>query len=155
MELLITLTATFFASLFFGLSLSAPKRTLFVAPVLGLTGYLVFTLINNATGSEYSAAFFGTLAACIPAEVFARIIKTPATVIIFISVIPLVPGMMLYQSMLFFAQNNFTSGTYEIIRTLVYSGCMAIAITVSTVLGKQLLTPLFKRINAKKIGSKH
>ena len=151
-ELLLPLAATFFASLFFGLSLSAPKRSLVAAPALGMLGYLVFTLVKNATGSDFGAAFFGTLAASLPAEVFARTIKTPATVIIFISIIPLVPGMMLYQAMLHFAQNNFAAGSYEIVSTLVYAVCMATAITVSTMLGKLILTPLFKAINNKKSG---
>jgi len=153
-DLIIVLVSTFIASLFFGLSLSAPKRSLFVASMFGLIGYFVYLVVNKNTGNEYSAAFLGTLAACFPAEIFARLIKTPATVIIFISVIPLVPGLMLYQTMLCFAQNDYAKGSYQIIRTLIYSGAMAIAITISTMLGKQLLAPLFKRINDKKLRNK-
>lgn len=151
MNIVIILIATFVASLFFGLQLSAPKRAVFIAAFLALVGYFVYFLINDLAGNEYLAAFLGTLAACFPAELFARIIRTPATVIIFISVIPLVPGVMLYQTMLYFAQNNFAEGTYQIIRTLIYAGAMAIAITISTMLGKHLLAPLFKKRNEKKI----
>jgi len=149
LEHIVTIISALTAPLFFGLSLSAPKRSLYVAPLLGLIGYLVFTVVRNATGSDYTAAFFGTLVACLPAEAFARIIKTPATVIIFISIIPLVPGIMLYQTMLYFAGNDFNSGSTQIIRTLVYSGCMAIAITLSAMVGKLIYTPLFKKINDK------
>ncbi|HAN21856.1 MAG: hypothetical protein A2Y15_06395 [Clostridiales bacterium GWF2_36_10] len=154
-NILIVLVSTFLAALFFGLQLSAPKRTLIIAPLLGIFGYFVYLYTNNLTDSEYSAAFFGTLAACMPAELFARIIKTPATVIIFISVIPLVPGVMLYQTMLYFAENNFNAGAYEITRTLIYSGAMAIAITISTMFGKHLFAPLIKLINEKKLRNKN
>lgn len=101
-------------------------------------------------GSEYGAVFFGALAASIPAEIFARTIKTPATVIIFVAVIPLVPGLKLYQSMLYFAQSNVAEGTYEIVQTMIYTGYMAIAITISTMLGKFVINPLFIRMRAKK-----
>ena len=141
--------ATFFASLFFGMSLAAPKRVLLASSVLGFFGFLVYEMIFESTGSEYSAAFFGTLAACIPAEVFARTLKTPATVIIFISIIPLVPGLMLYQAMLNFAKNQLIDGSNLLIRTLIYSCCMAIAVTISTMAGKHLLNPLLKKINEK------
>lgn len=150
MNIIVILIATFTASFLFGLQLSAPKRSVFIAAMLGLVGYSVFLLVNDLAENEYLAAFLGTLAACFPAELFARIIKTPATVIIFISVIPLVPGVMLYQTMLFFAQNNYAEGTYQIIRTFIYAGAMAIAITISTMLGKHLLAPLFKKHNEKK-----
>ncbi len=141
--------ATFFASLFFGMSLGAPKRTLIAASFLGFLGFLVYEIIYESAGSEYSAAFFGTLAACIPAELFARTIKTPATVIVFISIIPLVPGLMLYQAMLFFAQNQLIEGASMLLRTLIYACCMAIAVTISTMTGKHLFNPLFKKINRK------
>jgi uncharacterized membrane protein YjjB (DUF3815 family) len=148
-KLIFPVLSTFFASLFFGMSLAAPKRTLVAASFLGFLGFLVYEIIVESGGSEYSAAFFGTLAACIPAEIFARTIKTPATVIIFISVIPLVPGLMLYQAMLFFAQNQLLEGASMLIRTLIYACCMAIAVTISTMTGKHLLNPLFKIINRK------
>ena len=150
MNIVFSIIATFAAALFFGMQLSAPKRAVVISAILGLVGYFVFFICNEYTDNEYLAAFLGTLAACFPAEIFARIIKTPATVIIFISVIPLVPGVMIYQSMLFFAQNDFTEGSYQIMRTFIYSGAMAIAITISTILGKQLLAPIFKKIREKK-----
>lgn len=141
--------ATFFASLFYGLSLAAPKRSLIAASFLGFLGFFVYSILYEYTGSEYSAAFFGTLAACIPAEFLARTIKTPATVIVFISIIPLVPGLMLYQAMLFFAQYQLLEGASMLIRTLIYACCMAIAVTISTMTGKYLFNPLFKKLNRK------
>lgn len=149
-ELIFPIISTFFASFFFGLSLSSPKRSLLVSAFLGFFGFLVYSLIKHSMGSEYGAVFFGALAASIPAEIFARTIKTPATVIIFVAVIPLVPGLKLYQSMLYFAQSNVAEGTYEIVQTIIYTGFMAIAITISTMLGKFVINPLFIRMRAKK-----
>lgn len=140
--------AALFAPLFFGMANFAPKRSLYVAPVLGLMGYLVYEIINGATGSIYVAVFFGSLVASLPAEAFARIVKTPATVIIFISVIPLVPGVMLYRTMLHFVSNDFANGAYEMISTLLYSGSMVIAITISAMVGKFVFTPLFAKAGA-------
>lgn len=146
-QYIITGAAAFVASLLFGMSLSAPRRTLPVSATLGCAGYLIYLFIYDGTEGSvtmYSGAFFGALAASLAAEVFARTLKTPATVIIFVSIIPLVPGVMLYKTMLMFAEGDYASGGNKLIITLIYTGCLSIAVTVSAMLGKQVISPIFK-----------
>ncbi|MEG2118374.1 MAG: threonine/serine exporter family protein, partial [Clostridia bacterium] len=69
----------------------------------------------------------------------------PCTVLIYPALSPLVPGVMLYRAMLAFSKNNLNDGAIQIICVLAYAGCMAVAMTIASVLAKKVLTPLFAK----------
>ena len=72
---------------------------------------LVYTVLGGAISASLSyflmqkgfdiffATFFAMVAICIYSEVFARIIKTPANIILLPSTIPLLPGGSLYYTL--------------------------------------------------------
>lgn len=85
------------------------------------------------------AAASGTLFA----EVLARIVKTPVTLFIITSVIPLVPGGALYYTMLGLLQGNqevfLLKGSY----TLSAAGAMALGMFSATMLFKFILSVVY------------
>ena len=83
------------------------------------------------------------------AEVFARILRTPTTVISIVAIIPLVPGVMLYNTMLEFTHGNTISGIEMVVRTLTAAGSMALAITAASIIGKFVISPLGKELHRK------
>ena len=137
------------ATLFFALALRAPKRTLLCASCLGFLGQVIYSLLKDSWGDNF-AVFTATCAVCFLAELFTRLLKAPATVISFPAMIPLVPGVMLYRTMLCFSQGDFTAGTTAIINTLVYAGCMAMAITLAASVSKNILMPLLSKVKKER-----
>lgn len=139
--------AVIFASLFYGMWNSAPRHTLIASSLLGMTGYIVYWFLLGT--SEMLAFFLGTFTCCFLSEICARLLKTPATVLSFVAIIPLVPGIMLYNTMLAFAQNDMNGGLRLGVRTLAAAGCMALAITVASLIGKHIITPISLKMAKK------
>ena len=141
-ELLVKGAAIALASLFFGLRNNAPYHTLAASSLIGAVGYGLYAALLSR--SEVLAFFAGTFLCCVLAEVFARILRTPTTVISIVAIIPLVPGVMLE-----FTQGNTISGIEMVVRTLTSAGSMALAITAASIIGKFVISPLGKELHRK------
>lgn len=143
MDWLFILIGSFFASYFFGLSAYVPKKTRFISPLVGAVGYCIYLLIEPF--SIHLSAFIATFFCCVLSEFLARELRTSATGLSMIAVIPLVPGVMLYETMLCFIEGNTLGGLESLVNTLMYAGMMAIGVTVATLVGRFVLGPLFKK----------
>lgn len=146
-ELLVKGATIALASLFFGLRNNAPYHTLAASSLIGAVGYGLYAALLSR--SEVLAFFAGTFLCCVLAEVFARILRTPTTVISIVAIIPLVPGVMLYNTMLEFTHGNTISGIEMVVRTLTAAGSMALAITAASIIGKFVISPLGKELHRK------
>lgn len=125
------------ATLFFALSVRSTLKNAFIAGGLGGLGYVLYVSLGTLL-SDSGAVFFATLAACLGAEVVARLIKSPATVFSIPAIIPLVPGIMLYQTMLKFGEGNNAAGTNSAVATILVAGSMSLAVTIATLVAKQM-----------------
>ncbi len=125
------------ATMFFALSVKASFKAAAVAGALGGGGYVMYILLCNVI-SGASAIFFATLTVCLLAECAARFLKTPATVISIPAIIPLVPGLMLYKTLRIFGTGDNIGGAEMLVQTLIFTGCMSLAVTLSTILAKYL-----------------
>ncbi len=115
----------------FGAVFQAPKKSLLL---LGLTGSLCWAsflfaqyLGNNIVIASFIAAFIVGICG----EVFARLIKLPVTVFVIAGIIPLVPGVPAYNTMLFFIKREYIMGVEEGINTLMIAGAIAFAIALT------------------------
>jgi len=90
----------FLATVSFGILFQGKKDTLWQGGIIGAVGWIVFTTLKRdfATGS-FEANFIATVMVALLGELSARIFKKPATVFINPAVIPLVPGLGMYQGM--------------------------------------------------------
>lgn len=139
-------------SVLFAMSLKAPKRALIMSGVGGFVGQFIYVLLCGFT-NIYLSAFVATVITCLLAEISSRIFKMPSTAVTYPALIPLVPGLMLYNAMLAFSRSETEQGTVELVSAIIYTGCMAVAITLSSVIARRFLTPLFKKISSGKAHS--
>lgn len=114
------------AALFFSVLFSCPRRAMGLSAALAGAGYLVYML----AGQGLPAFFAGAALITIAGETSARAMKMPATVFIHTALIPMVPGVGLYRTMLYLVQGKVQEGVAEGAGTLLAMGCMAIAIAV-------------------------
>lgn len=120
----------FIATYFFALLMKAPKRAMSVQALTGTLGYLSYLVFFNL-GNEMIGFFIGTLIIALSGEYFARKLTMPASVLIFPAVIPMVPGLGLYQTMLSFIQGDIPLALETGVTTLTSIGAMAIALTTA------------------------
>lgn len=99
-EIIQMLVTSFVGSLGFGLMLHAPRRALLPAAGLGAASYLVSYLLLNVFGfSSAMANLIAASAASILSQWAARRMRMIALVFLATALIPLVPGLGLYQCM--------------------------------------------------------
>lgn len=132
-ELILNMIYSFAATWFFALIMNSPKKVLFHSSFIASIGYMVYLLCVN-TGKIKLGFFLGTLIIVFLGEILARLIKMPATIFIFPALIPIVPGLGLYQTMLAFVQNDIF-GALEIgVNTILNIGSMAIAMALMSLI---------------------
>jgi len=123
------------AALFFALSVKAPPKQALIAGLLSGSGYFVSILLKREL-TDAAAVFFAALFICLMAETAARLIKTPATVFVIPSIIPLVPGVRLYRTILLFGAGDNYGGVTGIVQVLLITGALSMAVTVATLTAK-------------------
>jgi uncharacterized membrane protein YjjB (DUF3815 family) len=119
----------FAASLFFALIMNTPKNTLMHTSIVASIGYLIY-LSCSAQLNTTLGFFAGTTFVAMMGEIFARRFKMPATIFIFPAIIPIVPGLGLYETMLAFVQNDILSALEIGADTIFNIVSMAIAMAL-------------------------
>lgn len=117
------------ATFFFGVIFCAPPRSMLISSIVGGLGYVIYDLCCEPI-SVVMGYFLGTLFVSITAEIFARIMKMPAVIFTIPGVIPLVPGVGLYNTMRLFVYGDTIRGLEVGIETLSCAGVMAVAIAL-------------------------
>lgn len=96
---IVTIIASFFGSLGFSLIFNIHGKRLLV-PAFGGAAFWAFYLgIMEYFHNEYLCYFITSLLITIYAEIWARILKTPATTVLITTAVPLIPGGVLYTAM--------------------------------------------------------
>lgn len=130
MDNLIRALACMAAACFFGLILRQPKFTLVFTALIGLLGYAVFQLM----GGTLLAFFMSGLTVGILCEVTARVVERTTTLFLISSIIPTVPGLGLYRSMMALSHNDLDAALSIGVETLAGIGAIALALTIATAL---------------------
>ncbi|PRX29456.1 uncharacterized membrane protein YjjB (DUF3815 family) [Orenia metallireducens] len=131
MNILLELLAAFIIVITFGSIFQAPKKSLWL---LGLTGTICwgsFIILEQLTSyNVIIASFISSVIVGICSELFARIMKMPVTIFVIAGIIPLVPGVPAYNTMLFILQGEYIKGLEKGINTLMIAGAIAFAIAI-------------------------
>ncbi len=121
-------------SLGFGIIFKMKRRHLAMAFIGGGATWTVYLLCKHFQMDLFAANFIATLFASAYAEIIRRICKTPRTVFVIPSVIPLIPGSSLYYAMSAIVASNPELAEFYGIETGVVSGAIAFGILLFTVL---------------------
>ncbi|WP_122640122.1 threonine/serine exporter family protein [Romboutsia sp. Marseille-P6047] len=134
---------SFFATIGFSVFLDAPKSTLIPCGFTGGLGwsvyYYLYTFTYNDPFSNFIAAFLVSLVS----EILARKLKQPAIVFVIPGIIPLVPGLGMYKTMLYLVQSNFALA--------ISKGSSVLFVGGSITLGVLVVTSLVKTVNISEL----
>lgn len=124
---MIRAVAVMAAACTFGLMLHQPKGTLVFTALIGLLGYLVFQLV----GEGLLGFFVSGLLVGILCEVVARVVQRTTTLFLISSIIPTVPGLGLYRTMMALTDNQIDLALKTGLETLAGIGAIAVALTIA------------------------
>lgn len=122
--------ACFGASVFYCIIMSLPKKAIWISSFSSAMTYIIYRLAFLSVDSEYIGYLAASFFAALSAEVLARVCKMPATIFIFPAVIPLVPGIGLYRTMLCLVRSDMSGFASEGTKTLFISGIIAVTVAV-------------------------
>ncbi|MBR3929160.1 MAG: threonine/serine exporter family protein [Clostridia bacterium] len=138
-EWIIPILMAAIGSISFGMFFGVISKKLVFSALGGALTWGVYLVAMHFNVSEPICYALAAASGTFFAEILARIVKTPVTVFIITSIIPLVPGGALYYTMLGLLQGNqevfLTKGSY----TLSAAGAMALGMFAATMLFKIIL----------------
>jgi len=145
---IIQLISAALGTLGFAVLFNIRGRKLIGVTLGGFIGWLVYLLCFFLKLDEMVCYFISAIAISIYAEIMARVMKCPVTVIIAPSLIPLVPGASLYYTMSHIVSDKaqFADRSF---RTLGIAAALAGGIIVSAIVTK-LITNITAEIKNKR-----
>ena len=138
MNILIQCLASMFATAFYGELLRQPRRTLPYTSLIGLNGYIIYLLMGK-TGTAF---FVAGLAVGLLCELTARIQRMATTIFLVSAIIPIVPGLGVYRTIMYLASQDFAMATSTGVETLTGIGAIALALTIATTIFSNIRLPL-------------
>lgn len=136
---LIQICMGYLGSLGFGVLFHLRGKKLIIASLGGFLSWSVFLALAGLIPSEAIRYFLAAAAVTVYAEVFARILKTPTTTFLVVSLIPLIPGGALYYTMNYALNEQWNSFINQAFYTLELACCLAVGIIAVTTLTRMVV----------------
>ncbi|WP_419725548.1 threonine/serine exporter family protein [Terrisporobacter petrolearius] len=129
---------SFLATVGFAIFLNAPKSTLISSGFVGGLGWSVFYYLVKLSGNDILANFIAALVVSYFSEILARKLRQPAIIFVIPGIIPLVPGLGMYNTMLYLVQHDYNNAIAKGADVLFVGGAISLGILVVTSLVKTL-----------------
>ncbi len=132
---LLQLIAAFSGSAGFALAYNFRQaKHVLMAGFGGFAGWLCYLLVFPVTGNGYLAGFTGTIVVSLYSELAAKVLKTPATGLLIVTSIPMIPGASLYRCMQYLLLSDTVMFRQEGTYTVLFASSMAAGFVTSAVL---------------------
>ena len=123
---------SFVSTLGWSVYFNAPKRDLVYCSLTGAIGWITCILMEDYTGNTILANFIATFIITLFSEFLARKLKRPAVLYIIPGIIPLVPGLSIYNTMLDLIQANYIQALERATNVAMISGAMVMGMLIVT-----------------------
>ena len=133
----------------FSLLLRAPKRALIPAALLSGLGFLLYRSALLLGAPELLSYFIGAVAISSGAEWLARRIKMPVLIFLFPGIVPLVPGLGLYTTMLHLIRRDYELFIQTGAQTFFIAGVIVVSVVLTGTAARQISAFLQKRRSTK------
>lgn len=149
MEFLTPCLASFVACIGFSMIYQLRRKNLIFAPFCGFVSWAAYLIAYQIFGVEIAAYFVGAAAAAIYAEIAALFLKSPVTVFLILGIIPLVPGLMAYRTMVGSLTGDVEQFIVLGLETLKVGGAIALGLFLSSMFFR-LIRAAVLRITGRK-----
>ena len=119
---------SFLGALGFSVLFNVRGLKLFLAALGGAMSWSIFLLMEPLGSSEPLRYFVSAFAIAVYAEIFARVLKTPATTFLIPSLIPHIPGGSLYHTMRYGLDRQWSACLSQAFYTLKLAMALALGI---------------------------
>jgi uncharacterized membrane protein YjjB (DUF3815 family) len=124
------------ATLGFGLLFNVPRRALFLCCLVGGVGRLVRLIAVSLGASSVGGSYLGALAVGLLGYLLARTFRMPRMVFTVTGVIPMIPGVPAFGTLLELASGNIDAGLHNAVDTVLIGGALAMGLTTVRVISR-------------------
>ena len=124
--MLIQVIAAFFVTICFSFMFNNSKSQLVYNGIVGALGWLAYLVVMKMGGTIVVASFIGSLVVSISSMVLSVYRKAPITVFQIPGIIPLVPGMGMYNTLYAVITNDYDAVMVQLFLTLQIAGAIAV-----------------------------
>lgn len=145
-QVVIQLIGAFFSVYTAAMIFDAPKKIRVSCGLVALVSWAIYLLVKYHSASESTAVYASAIFISLCAQIAARKIKIPVTVILLPSLFLLVPGIAIYRAVYYIMRNdNLAAGKYT------YLTVMTAAMIALAVFSSDFLTRLYFNFKHKLI----
>lgn len=134
MNWLFHIVFSFIASTAFGIIFNAPKKMIVYSGLVGMSGWLVYFVIQSYGVSIVQASFAGAFIVAIIAHLLAKKHRMPMIIFSVAGIIPLVPGGSAYNAMRNVIENDFNEAILFATKAFMISGAIAMGLVFAEVM---------------------
>lgn len=117
--------AAFFVTVFFSTMFNNSKKHLFYNGLVGAFGWLAYLMVLESYESVVVASFVASLIVSVSSMILSVKRKAPITVFQIPGIIPLVPGMGMYNTLYAVISNDYDDAIVHLFLTLQIAGAIA------------------------------
>ncbi|MDO5717145.1 MAG: threonine/serine exporter family protein [Tissierellia bacterium] len=132
MKLLLHFLLSYISGIGFCLLFTVRKRNIPLAALGAATSWMLFQLFLDMGTNAVFATFLSGIILGFMTEAFAVYMKSPATNFIIIGIIPLVPGLKVYQGILSLINDELMKGISTILEACFIAVAIGVAMLVSS-----------------------
>lgn len=130
---------SFIAAAAFGIIFNAPKKSLFYCGLVGMTGWIIYSFVDQLSGDPVKSSFAGAFTIAFVAHLMAKRFKMPMIIFSVAGIIPLVPGGVAYNAMRHIVEEDYSEAIEYGSLALLISGAIAIGLVFAEIITRLLL----------------
>ncbi len=138
---IIQILAAFAGTLGYGALFNVRGKKLLLAALGGMLGWIVYLLLGLEIEGETIRSFIVALVTSAYSEVLARKLKTPASTFYIPTLMPLIPGSVLYYSIDAAVNSNLQLFLHHLSRTVAISAALSAGIILVNMMVRNIIKP--------------
>ncbi|WP_342567499.1 threonine/serine exporter family protein [Psychrobacillus sp. FSL K6-4046] len=136
---------SFIAAAAFGVIFNAPKKSLIYCGLVGMVGWLVFSMMRYYNDDPIVSTFAGAFSIAFVAHIMAKKFKMPMIIFSVAGIIPLVPGGSAYNAMRNVVEEDYGTAVEYAALALMISGAVAMGLVFAEIITQIWLQTLRKK----------
>lgn len=143
--MIISVFSSFISTIGFSIVFHVQRKHLLTCGIVGAFGWFIYLLGTHLGFNDVISNFVASLIVTQLSYFLAKKRKTPVTIFLIPGVIPLVPGLGLYRTMLAIINSNYNEAVNYAALTFQIAGVIAGAIVIVSLLPRLWRKPSYRR----------
>lgn len=145
MTWIIEAVLSFIIAYSFAIIFNAPRKQLFPSGMVGMSGWIIFSVFTLFSGDTVQASFAGAFVVALAAHILSKRLRMPMIIFSVPGIILLVPGGLAYNAMRNIVENDYLTAISYASKAFMTSGAIAMGLVFAEVLMQLVFKYLRKR----------